>query len=381
VAVIGIDYTPAYEQGGGIGRLVRQQTAALLQLDTQIHYRLLITGFRPNIQPTLQQAIAPFQIRTTRFTPKTLARIWQRARLPLPVEIFTGRLDLYHATDFVLPPVLPATRTIVTVHDLSFVFTPETAAPKLRRYLSQVVPRSVQRADHVIADSESTKRDLIRLYGVPDKKVSVVLSGVSDHFKRVTDPHKCADVRQRYNLPHKPYLFCVGTVQPRKNYSRVIRSLAALRKRGYDVALVIAGGRGWLEDDMYATIQATELQDHVHLIGFADDADLPALYSEAQCTVFPSLYEGFGFPVLESMACGTPVITSNVSSLPEVAGDAALMVNPVDQEALTHAIQRLLDDAELREHMTQRGYAQVRKFTWAASGKSLYEVYQHTLNS
>jgi glycosyltransferase involved in cell wall biosynthesis len=375
--VIAIDYTPAYEQGGGIGRLVRDLVAALAQYDAETTYCLFVSG---TTRTSLPEPPAPnFQWKPTRISPKWLARVWQRARIPLPVEVFVGRVDLYHATDFVLPPTLSKTRTIVTVHDLSFVRVPEAANPRLKAYLDVVVPRSIYQANHVIADSQATKDDLVELYKTPVEKITVLLSGVDIRYKINTSDWWLMTMRNKYKLPKTPYLFTVGTVQPRKNYSRVIRALKILRERGYDLCLIIVGGRGWLEDEMYQTIAETHMTDYVHLVGFVDDTDLPTLYAGAQCVVFPSLYEGFGFPVLEGMASGIPVVTSNISSLPEVAGDAALLVNPLDIEEIAHAIQHILDDSELRQTLVQRGLEQVKHFTWEKSARQLQQIYSHVL--
>lgn len=371
--MIAIDYTPAYEQGGGIGRYTRELTAALAHLDTQTPYKLFVAG-------AAQLPPAPganFAWRPTPITPRWLARLWGRARLPLPVETFTGAIKLYHATDFVLPPTLPGTKTLLTVHDLSFVRVPESAQPSLKRYLDAVVPRSVRRADHILADSQATKDDLTALYGTNPEKITVLLSGVDARFRRVDDP---AAVRAKYGIPPRPYLFAVGTVQPRKNYRRLIQALAMLRAGGRDIGLVIAGGRGWLEDPIYAALRETGMTEFVHFIGFADDADLPALYSGAAVCALPSLYEGFGLPVLEAMACGTPVLTSNISSLPEVAGDAALTVTPTDLDAITNGLARLLDDSDLRARLVAQGYAQAARFTWTASATQLITIYKKLLN-
>ncbi len=367
---IAIDYTPAYEQGGGIGRYVRELVAALARQPTRYDYRLFVSGAKTLPPPPS----ASFTWKPTRLTPRTLARIWQRARVPLPVEFFTGAVDLYHATDFVLPPT--RARSLLTVHDLSFVRVPEAASPRLKAYLDVVVPRSVRRADHILADSQATKDDLMALYGTRADKITVLLCGVDARFHRVDDPA----IRLKYNIPPRPYIFSVGTVQPRKNYARLIQALAALRARHYDVDLVIAGGRGWLDDPIYAEIDAAKMADHVHFIGFADDADLPALYSAALITAVPSLYEGFGIPVLESMACGTPVVTSNVSSLPEVGGDAALTVDPTSLDEIIAALQRLIDDEALRADLAARGIARAREFTWERSMQQLEQVYARLLD-
>jgi glycosyltransferase involved in cell wall biosynthesis len=370
-----LDYTPAYEQGGGIGRYVRELVAALACVDDRTRYRLFVAGVQSALPP------APglnFAWRSTALSPRWLARIWHRARLPLPVEAFTGPLDLYHATDFVLPPHLPATRTLVTVHDLSFIQVPETANPRLKAYLDAVVPRSVHRADHVLADSAATRADLVHFYDLPPEKITVLLSGVDSRF-RPADAAAAARVRQKYGLTGMDYLLSVGTVQPRKNYARLAQALALLRQQGYDLHLVIVGGAGWLEDPIHEAVRAAAVAPYVHFIGFADDVDLPALYSAAQCLVFPSLYEGFGLPVLEAMACGTPVVTSNVSSLPEVAGDAALLVDPYAIESIADAVARLLTDSALRQELIRRGTARAAGFTWEAAARQLVSVYAQLL--
>lgn len=373
-----IDYTPAYEQGAGIGRLTRDLIAALARLDTETEYRLFVAGAKREQLPTPPGA--NFVWRPSRLSAEWWARIWQRARLPFPVEAITGAVDLYHATDFVLPPTRKKTRTLLTVHDLTFARAPETASPALKTYLDAVVPRSVARADHVLADSQSTKNDLIDLYHTPPEKITVLLSGADARFKPITNLDARRAVRQKYNLTDRPYIFAVGTVQPRKNYARLIAALALLRDSGMDVDLVIAGGKGWLDDPIYASIRDHHVEAYVHLIGYADDTDLPTLYSEAVCTATPSIYEGFGFPVLESMKCGTPVVTANVSSLPEVAGDAALMVSPTDIEALAEALRRLITDSTLRTRLISAGIARAAQFTWERAASELHSVYTRLLS-
>jgi glycosyltransferase involved in cell wall biosynthesis len=373
VLPIGLDYTPAYEQGGGIGRYVRELVTALATEDQTTRYQLFVAGATsPQLPASFGQN---FTWKPTRLSPKWLARIWHRARIPLPVESFTGRLSLFHATDFVLPPTLPSVPTLLTVHDLSFVRVPEAASPRLKTYLDRVVPYSAKRASHILADSQATKDDLIELYHVPAEKVTVLLSGVHERFQRIHDTNRLLTTRRRYNIGEAPYIFSVGTVQPRKNYGRLIQAAAQLRQAGYDINLVIAGGRGWLEDPIYETIRTTNMQDHVRFIGFADEADLPTLYSGAFCCAIPSLYEGFGLPVLEAMACGAPVITSNVSSLPEVAGDAAVMIDPYDLDGLIHALKQLLDDKALHTSLVSKGYERAKLFTWEKSARQLRSIY------
>ena len=375
---IAIDYTPACEQGGGIGRYVRELTAALAIEDPVTDYRLFVAGSK---RERLPHPPGPnFDWRMTILTPQWLARIWQRAQLPLPVEVFTGLVDLFHATDFVLPPTLPRARSLLTVHDLSFIRVPDAASPSLRRYLEAVVPRSVERADHVLADSQATKDDLIEIYRTPPDKISVLYSAVDGRFGRVTDEMALQEVLNRHNLKDIKYVLSVGTVQPRKNYSGAIRALSKIRDQGIDLHYAVAGGRGWLEDEMYRSIRETAMEDRVHILGFVPDEDLPALYSGARALLAVSLYEGFGLPVLEAMACGTPVITSNLSSLPEVAGDAGILVDPLDTEAISEAIMRLLTDAALRQQLVAAGFEHVKRFSWASAASQLKSIYDAMLD-
>lgn len=373
MAKIAIDYTPAYEQGGGIGRYVRELVAALANQDSVTHYRLFVAGAKTLPPPPGEN----FTWSPTEISPRWWARIWHRAQIPFPVEFFTGRVDLFHATDFTLPPTL--CRTILTVHDLSFVRVPETTSPTLKRYLDAVVPRSVKRADHILADSQATKDDLIALYSTPGDKVTVLLSGVEPRFRPIDDLNSLERVRVRYALPQRPYILSVGTVQPRKNYVRLVEALGLLRGQGLDVSLVIVGAAGWLADPIYQAIKRLRLSEFVHFTGFADDADLPALYTGAVCVALPSLYEGFGLPVLEAMACGTPVLTSNISSLPEVAGDAALLIDPHETEAIADGLKRLITDSALRDQLIARGYQQAARFTWDRSARELQAIYRQLL--
>ena len=371
---IAIDYTAAIEQGGGIGRYVRELTAALASRDRRGDYRLFVAGAKRGQLP--EAPGANFTWKPTQLSPRWLARIWHRARIPLPIERFTGAVDLVHATDFTLPPTLPGTRSLLTVHDLSFLRAPEATSPPLKRYLESVVPRSVRRADHVLADSEATRDDLIALYETPAAKITVLYSGVDSRFRPV---HDSSAILRRYGLSDICYALSVGTVQPRKNYSRVIRALSQLRQSGLDLHYAIAGGPGWTRHEIDATIAETGMGDRVHLLGFVPDDDLPALYTGARMLIMASLYEGFGLPILEAMACGGPVIASDVSSLPEVAGQAGLLVDPLDVNAIMHAIMRLESDAALRQTCVAAGIQRARDFTWDRAAAQLQGIYQSLL--
>jgi glycosyltransferase involved in cell wall biosynthesis len=372
---IGIDYTAAARQRAGIGRYTRELVKALLTLDSPHRYTLFAaTGGLPRedwlakINRLTTISRSPLTVRNLPLSDDWLARLWHRLRLPLPVELITGPLELFYSPDFVLPPTRRATRTLLTVHDLSFLHYPEAFVPTLRRYLERVVPRSVARADHVLADSEATRADLIAHLGTAPEKVDVLYSGVDPRFGPESKAGERERLEKRYGVGDQPYILSVGTVQPRKNYTRLIRAFASLRA---EAQLLIAGGKGWLYEEIVAEAEEHEA---VHLLGFVEDEDLPALYRNAALFAFPSLYEGFGLPVLEALACGTPVVCSDASSLPEVAGNAALLVDPLDIDVLTEAMARVLGDADLRQAMIARGLQQAARFTWERAARQLLDM-------
>jgi glycosyltransferase involved in cell wall biosynthesis len=381
---IGIDYTAAVNQRAGIGRYARQMVQALLGLDAENEYVLMVpAGTPPGVSSGVARSVTRAsgqsreepQVRELRLplTERALAVLWHRLRFPLGPELLTGRLDLFHSPDFALPPIRRA-RTLVTVHDLSFIRVPECSAPSLRSYLMRVVPRSVSRADVVLADSESTRNDVLELLPVHPERVHVVYAGVDSTFRRVLDQATLDAVRARYLLPAR-FVLSVGTLQPRKNYVRLIEAFHQV-SRDTDAGLVISGAPGWMYGGIFRRVDELGLGSKVLFPGYVAEADLPALYSLAEVFAFPSLYEGFGLPPLEAMACGTPVVASNTSSLPEVVGDAAWLVDPLDVSALADALRSLLEESPLRTRQVQRGLAQAQRFTWSAAAHKLLRLYR-----
>ncbi len=368
---IAIDYTSAVRQGGGIARYTRGLVGALAELDAGNQYVLFSAGR----DRTGKRWPSNFSLRSLPIKDRHLAVIWQRLCVPIPIELFTGWADVFHSPDFVLPPVLRA-RTVLTVHDLSFIRRPECFHKPLLAYASRSIPRAVARADVILADSESTRQDLLELLHVPQDRVFVVYPAVESRFKPQEDSGAIRAVVRPHGI-RLPFILGLGTLQPRKNFARLIRAYDLLRREHHvPHHLVIAGAKGWLYDDIDETIDELGLHEQVLLPGFVADDDLPALYSAADVFAFPSLYEGFGIPVLEAMACGTPVVTTPVSSLPEAAGEAALFVSPEDVEALADALWQLIDDSALRNELRSRGFQQAKRFTWAAAAKKVLGIYQ-----
>ena len=244
----------------------------------------------------------------------------------------------------------------------------------------RAVPPSLARADLILADSESTRRDLVELLSVDPSRIRVIYPAVDPTF-RPSDAACVQGVRELYAIGEQSYILSVGTLQPRKNYVRLLQAFAQIRRdSGLPHHLVIAGGPGWLYEPIYQAIQDLALGDSVHLLGYVDEGDLPALYTGAELFAFPSLYEGFGFPVLEAMACGTPVVSADSSSLPEAAGQAALLVPPTDTMALAEAMGRVLSESHTRAELIRRGYLQCRRFRWEDAARSLLTSYIETLN-
>lgn len=290
------------------------------------------------------------------------------------------RLDLLHAMAFAVP-LAAACPTVVTVHDLSFLRFPNAFRPLNRLYLSTVTRLSVRRAQRVIVGAASTRQDVLELTAAPPDRVVTVPYGVTDAF-RPAAPAAVAEFRRRKGLPDQFILF-LGTLEPRKNIGQLIESYALLRQRRGGAAgapkLIIVGGKGWHYESLFTRVTQLGLIDDVLFTGYAPAEELPWWYRAATLFVFPSLFEGFGLPVLEALACGTPTITSNVSSLPEVAGDAAILVDPHDKEGLVSAMERLLDDPELRRSLSLAGVRQAAQFPWSRTAAETIAVYHDVL--
>jgi len=274
----------------------------------------------------------------------------------------------------VLPPVHPRA-SVVTVHDLGYLCFPETHLPPQRLYLDLSTRWNAHAATHILADSAATKADLVTHYGVSPEKITVAYPGYDESLAPVRDPAAIEAAKMRYAITGDYFLY-LGTLQPRKNLTRLVDAFVSLET---SVTLVIAGKEGWLYDNLFAQVRRMRSAGRVLFPGYVADEDKPALLSGALAFVFPSLYEGFGLPVLEAQACGCPVITSTTSSLPEVAGDAALLVDPANTAAIANAMQRIASDPALRETLIQRGFANVRRFSWAACAHTVLSVIEQSV--
>jgi len=302
---------------------------------------------------------------------------WEQ--LAQPWRLWRERIDLLHAPVYV-GPIISACPMVVTVHDLSFYLYPELLRRASRAYLQRMARISVARAAGIIAVSRATRDDLVRILGVAPERVTVIHNGVDDDMRPIEDRAAVERFRRRRGLPDRIILF-VGTLEPRKNVSALLEAYAILReRRGGPHRLVLAGGRGWGFDRIEATLTRLRLdRGDVILPGFVPQQELPLWYNAADLFVYPAIYEGFGIPPLEAMACGTPVIVSNRSSLPEVVGDAGIVVDPNDVEGMARAMGDALSDAGRREILRAAGLERASAFSWRETARSTASLYHRIL--
>ncbi len=371
---VGIDFTAAATQRAGIGRATRDLTTALLKLPERPELRLLYAHRGPIRWVDALSTYDRVRVRRLPASPRIALAAWHKLRLPLPVEAFIGPVHVFHGPDFTLPPRIAAPG-VVTVHDLSFVTRPQDAHPAQRRFLEQAVPRSIDRARLVVAVSESTKRDLMQRLGVRPHRIRVVPNAVSAEFAAVTDSDQLAAVRRKLDLPDE-FLVSVGTIHPRKNLGGLATALEIVSRRiGRRVPAIHVGGEGWLVDRVYDQVRAAG-DDAVRFVGHVDEATLRALYTLARGLVYPSFVEGFGLPILEAFACECPVVTSNRSGMDEVAGGAAILIDPDDPESIATGIIEVLDNDERREELRRLGRERRDVYSWRRSAGALLMAYR-----
>jgi glycosyltransferase involved in cell wall biosynthesis len=308
-------------------------------------------------------------------TERRLARIaWEQ--FVWPARARRDGLTMMHSMAFAMPRLAPCP-VVVTIYDLSFIHYPDGFPPAQRRYLMAETAHSARHAARLITISESGRRAVHELYSVPLERIDVVTPGASDAFR----PLPAADIaafRERQGLPG-PFILHVGTLQPRKNVPVLLEAVALLGRA--ETPLVLVGGKGWFYETIFDRVRELGLADRVRFAGYVDDDQLPLWYNAAAVLVFPSLYEGFGLPIVEALACGAPVIAADTSSLPEAGGDVALYFAPRDPQALAGHLERVLDDPDFRRHSRQAGPAHAARFTWARAGRETAAVYSRVAES
>ena len=369
---IGIDAQTLIKRSAGVTYYTQGLLEEILKQDKKNHYDLMFFGRKPEY---MLGKGSNFTYKYQRFFPYKFFRYATYAGLGvplLPLEAFFGRHDIYFFPDFVEYPHWTG-KSVIMIHDLSFLHVPQYVAKLNEIFLRYFVSVSAKRADHIIANSEYTKQDIINTYKISEDRVTVAYPGVDRKKFKPASKSQIAKVKEKYGLK-KPFILYLGTLEPRKNIVSILKAYASLENRE-DFNLVLAGKRGWMYGELFEQVGELGIEEDVVFTGFVADEDKPTLLSAAEVFVYPSFFEGFGMPVVEAQACGTPVITSNVTSLPEAGGEAALYVEPSLPDQLKLALEKLLSSSKLAEDLRKKGLENARKFRWEDSAKKVLQIF------
>jgi glycosyltransferase involved in cell wall biosynthesis len=368
LARIGIDARLTYYTQGGIAQYTQHLVRAFAQIES--HHRFLILHSRKDAR---NMASGEAQQRVACWTPAH----HRLERLALACELLPLGLDVLHSPDFI-PPLNGCYRSVITIHDLAFLRYPRFLTADARRYYNNQIASAVKRAERIIAVSRATRDDVLDLLGVPPDRVTVIYEAAGEQF-RPLPTEDVVRITGRYSLP-PGYILFVSTIEPRKNVDGLLRAYAQLGDALPDAPpLVLAGKRGWLYEDTLALVETLGLRRRVIWLETFDYADLPAIYGGAAAFCLPSFYEGFGLPPLEAMACGTPVVVSQRASLPEIVGNAALLIEPDDPGSIAAALSRVLTDTGLATHLRSEGLRRAAQFSWHQAAEQTLAAYEHVL--
>jgi glycosyltransferase involved in cell wall biosynthesis len=354
----------------GIGRYMKCLAEAVVAQAPEHQYLLILP-------PDAGQAVAVENGRAEKLT-SSIPYYSIREQFALPRFLQRHRVDLFHSPHFNLPLIRPCS-TVVTIHDVIYLACKDDLPSRVGRvYYRGMIAASVRLADRVLTDSQFSKADIVRYLNADPAKIEVVYPGVDPRFRRVRDERAIQSVLSRYHV-EGDYILYTGIYKPRKNHAALLRAFRELLKSGCKATLVIAGPVGEGEAELCRLAEQLGIAKHMVVAGFIPDSDLPALYSGARVYACPSLYEGFGFTVLEAMACGVPVVCSRRTSLPEIAGDAALYADPQNPSNFAEAVARAFSDGELRQQLIEKGYKNCSRFQWEAAAQDILTAYRHAV--
>jgi len=382
---IGIDLSTLVYAGSGVATYTFELAKNLLKIDDKNTYVGFYSSLRrpQNFYYLDELKRLGAEIYDYRLPPTLLRFIWGRNQL-IPIEWLIGKVDIYHSSDFLRPPTIYA-KGVTTVHDLTWQFYPEYHTKEVVEAHERKIQLTLKYDDEIITVSESTKRDLCKVFNINQNKIHVIYEGV-DHkkfkvqsFDKAQDRNEKLKIRrilEKYKIA-PPYILYVGAIEPRKNLLRLIEAFHLLLKhRLENYHLIIAGRIGWKNEEIFRLVKRLGLETRITFSGFVQDADLPYLYAGASVFVYPSLYEGFGLPVLEAMVSGCPVVTSANSSLIEVAGKAAVYIDVKSSRSIAEGIKKVLMNKDFTQKLTNLGLTQAAKFTWTKTAEETLKVYE-----
>ena len=370
---IGIDFINLYDLNVGLGRYAQQLIYGLTTVDQENEYTLFINA---KVSNQIYITNPRFQIQVIKTPSRKYAPYNQIYFAFHKRHLQVQDFDLLHSPVTPLPLLLPKKiKTIVTLHDLAWRFFPENFRPEGVAWWRFAWPRSLKKSNHIVVPSESTKQDILKFYGIPEEKITVIYPYISLHLLE-TSSENLNVFKKRYNLPER-YILYVGALRKNKNLELLLKAFQILKKeKNISQKLVLAGLKEWGNERIFLEITRLNLENEVIVTGAISDDDLPLIYEAADVFVFPSLYEGFGYPPLEAMTCGTPVIVSNISSLPEIVGDAGLYCNPLDIQDIAEKIYQVLSSPSLAEKLRNLGLRRVKQFSMEKMINKYLEVYQ-----
>jgi len=370
---IGIDATPLPQNPVGAGVYIIQLIRALSQIE--LGHELIV--FAHHFGHELIDIPESKNIKWIIVKEKNpaLRLIWEQITLPYLAR--KTKLDLLHSLHYTRPIFLPC-KSIVTFHDMTFFLYPKLHTVSKRFFFPLMIKLSGQISNGIIAGSENTKKDTLKFNNISENKIHVVPYGINSIFTPISNKQLLHNCKVKYNLPNE-FILYVGLIEPRKNIPSLLKAYKKIIQETTSPPLVITGRPGWGMEEVNYYIDTQNLRDKVHFTGYVDREDLPLIYNLATIFVYPSIYEGFGFPPLEAMACGTPTITTAISSMPEFVGDACLLVPPQDDEALYQAMKKLLYNKDLQKVLSIKGHQQASQFTWERTARETLEVYQKVM--